>query len=123
MTATNMNVVNLTPHAINIKTYSGDVIEYKPSGVIARVDFLHYIRASKDVIDKFQFVPCDIVTRDRGQVINLPSPQENTIYIVSSMVLDAMLHTRYDVFAPDTGDTAIRNEKGLVIAVTRLVGK
>lgn len=43
-------------------------------------------------------------------------------YIVSSMVRDALGQSRPDVFAPDTGPTAIRNEKGQVEAVTRLIG-
>ena len=40
--------------------------------------------------------------------------------IVSAMVASAV-PGRAGVFAPDTGDTALRNEKGFVIAVTRLV--
>ncbi len=57
-----------------------------------------------------------------GRVEGLPEPQEGTIYIVSGMVL-AHCQGRTDVFGPGTGpkDGAIRNEKGHIIAVTRLI--
>lgn len=47
---------------------------------------------------------------------------ERNIYIVSGMVRSALGQTRPDVMSPDTGETALRNEKGHVTGVTRLKG-
>lgn len=49
----------------------------------------------------------------------MPEHKENTFYIVSAIVLSALKGTRVDVIAPDTGNTAIRNDKGQIIAVSR----
>lgn len=53
-------------------------------------------------------------------VIDLPDSNKNII--VSSMVLDNM-PLMANVYAPDTGSTAIRNDKNQIIAVTRLRSK
>ena len=42
------------------------------------------------------------------------------MFIVSGMVLSAV-RNRQDVFAPDTGPTATRNEKGHIVGVARLI--
>jgi len=52
-------------------------------------------------------------------IINLPEPEEDTLYISSSIV--AMTANRKDVISPDTSrDSAIRDEAGRVIAVKAL---
>lgn len=56
-----------------------------------------------------------------GEVENLPEPQEGTYFLVNAMVLTAS--TRMDLLAPDTGPTAIRDEKGQVKEVVRFVTK
>jgi hypothetical protein len=68
-----------------------------------------------------------IIRRQAGEV-TLPNPEPGIAYLVPSMVLDALKAfgiRRTDVFAPDTGATAIRfvdgPQKGQVKAVTRLV--
>lgn len=60
----------------------------------------------------------------RGAVTGLPNDC-GPIYIVSGMVLDALSASgskRNDVFAPDTGAGAVRDEAGRIVAVRRLVG-
>lgn len=52
---------------------------------------------------------------------DLPEPKLDTIYIVSGMVLAALNGSRPDVYAPDIGPDAIRNDKGHIIAVIGLV--
>jgi hypothetical protein len=107
-----MNWVNLTPHAITIV----GVGAIEPSGSVARVEM------AERVFGNVGGVPT--VSRKAKSVIGLPHGELGTIYIVSSMVLDALGRraNRGDVLAPDTGETAIRNEKGQIVAVTRLVG-
>jgi len=52
----------------------------------------------------------------------LPPVIGGTVYLVSRMVRDALGSDRPDILAPDTGGTAVRNEKGQIKAVTRLIG-
>ena len=107
-------IVNLTPHAITIKTERA-THTIPPSGTIARVE------TRERVTGKVFGVP--VVTRELGEVTGLPDTQDGTVYLVSSMVVDAVKKAcgRIDVFAPDTGPTAIRDEAGHIVAVTRLV--
>jgi hypothetical protein len=102
-----MELKNLTPHALVV---AGRTIE--PSGVVARVSVSFEDAGSVDGIP--------VVSQVFGQVEGLPEPQEGVAFIVSGMVL-ATIKGRADVFAPDTGPTAIRNEKGHIIGVVRLV--
>jgi len=60
-----------------------------------------------------------------GEVVNLPAPQPGVFLVVSGMVGDAIQKRgifRPDVLVPGTGpqDGAIRNDKGHIVAVTRL---
>jgi hypothetical protein len=102
-------MLNLTPHAITIRTPDGD-ITFQPSGTVARV-----------AVDETHALDVDgipTITRTSGAVVGLPD--DGTPCIVSGMVLDAV-RGRAGVFAPDTGATAIRDEGGRIVAVTRLV--
>ena len=86
-------------------------ITIEPSGTVARVT------TEEMEVEPIAGVPT--IRRSFGEVEGIPAPHEGTIYIVSSMVLSAV--DRDDVVAPDTGSTALRNEKGHIVAVTRLV--
>lgn len=119
-----MKLINLTPHQITlvIDDGEGDFIDHavEPSGSIARVSMTE-VEAGK-LQDEWgnDFIP--IIRRVPAEVEGLPEPTPDTIFIVSSMVLDALKHTtRTDVFAPDTGPSARRNDKGQVTGVYRLV--
>lgn len=105
--------INLTPHTLVIRTPQGD-LEIDPSGIVARV------AVAQKVVRQLGAIP--IVENTFGDVEGLPAPQGENIYLVSAMVLSAVAG-RTDVFAPDTGSTAIRNDKGHIVAVTRLVAK
>jgi len=101
-------MLNLTPHAITLRTAAGDVI-FPPSGAVARVATL------ETVIGEHAGVP--VISRSFGDVSGLPA--DGTPCIVSALVLGACAG-RPGVYAPDSGPTAIR-ENGQVVAVTRLV--
>jgi len=108
---------NLTPHAIVVRTPSGDRT-FPPTGLVARVETEEYTIGEVDGIP--------LVGRTAGRLIlpNVPGAESNDQLIVSSMALDAasVVQARRLV-APDTGTTAVRNDKGHVVAVTRLVGR
>ena len=110
------NLVNLTPHEIIIRDCNGLDHCIKPSGRVARVVMEELENGEAGWMDGSPGIP--VIRRNSTKVEGLPDT--GTPCIVSSMVLDAV-GNRYNVFAPDTGSTAIRNEQGQVVAVTRLV--
>lgn len=117
-----IEVVNLTPDAINIADETGKVIAtFPPSGMVARrrvreteVDPLHLTSAGR---------PIPVISSRLGVVEGLPGPRPDTIYLVSAMVLSApSLHYCRDVYAPDTGPASVvRDAAGQIIAVKRLI--
>ena len=47
--------------------------------------------------------------------INLPDPEEGTVYIVSAIVLSALKGKRTDLVCPDTGPkSVVRNDKTIL---------
>lgn len=115
-----MNIINLTPHEINIHVTSDvsasgaeypEIISVPPSGEVARV--AQSREALPDLAFEHNLIP---VSRSAfGAIEDLPEPKENTIYIVSGLVLSRT--TRQDVFAPGE---AIRNDKGQIIGCNGL---
>jgi hypothetical protein len=104
-----MNFINLTPHALTIE----GIGTIESSGV-ARVNVTAFPRISVGGVRVMKNV--------FGNVSGLPEPKLNTVYIVSAMVLSAVsTRAGADVFAPDTGEDAIRNDKGHIVAVKGLV--
>ena len=99
-----MNYVNLTLHPIDIQRIDGSIMHIEPTAPAARCD---EVRLEQDIFDGFR-----VSHPVYGEVINLPPTVENTIYIVSKMVLDAAVW-RTDLVAPGP---AIRDAKGNIIA-------
>lgn len=98
--------INLTPHTITLNNGT----EYHPSGRIARV------------ANKFSNFCCGISTVFYGEIENLPEPEEDTIYIVSAMVLTAAKEKgRTDVVAPATGHPDCKRENGFIVSVPGFV--
>ena len=94
-------VVNLTPHALNVIDDAGVVHTFAPSGAIARV------ATTRDSLPPVAGLPVSRATF--GDVQGLPDPADDTIFVVSGMVLAALKGARSDVFAP--GDL-VRDDKG-----------
>ena len=87
-----MKVINLTPHRVNICDKNGTIINtYFASGKVARVAH------DWEEIDYVDGVP--LVVRQNEMVVNLPKPQEDTVYIVSNIILD-YCSDRMDLVAP-----------------------
>lgn len=104
------DIINLTPHAITL--VDGGVETTLPSSGVARV-------ASKpgQALGGVFFSSTTF-----GDVEGLPAPQEGKVFVVSALVAGRCVG-RADVFSPGTGpaDGAIRDEKGQIKAVTRLI--
>ena len=108
-------MLNLTPHSITLRTLAGDTT-FQPSGQVARVATIAThtgaIVAGVPVVCN-TYGPVTGLVRD-PQGVPLPC-------IVSGMVLAALPAGTLNVYAPATGATAIRDDKGQVVAVTELV--
>lgn len=111
-----MNIVNLTPHAIVLRDAHGTDHTIEKSGVVARVT------ASAGEPVTVEGIPVPVAPAVVfGAVEGLPAPCAGTVYIVSGLV-GGCCAGRSDVLVPGTGpaDGAVRNEKGHIVAVTRL---
>jgi hypothetical protein len=115
-------MINCTPHAIVVRTPQGD-ITFPPSGIVARVTMTERPSAPAPQLEPRLFagpqLEPPVIRRVPGEVTGLP--EDGTPCIVSAMVLAALPPGTPGVYAPDTGATAIRDEKGHIVAVTRLV--
>jgi hypothetical protein len=116
-----MQLINLTPHAIVLRSAGGADYAIAPSGDVARVAT---IAGEPVVVEGIPVPVAPAVTF--GAVEGLPEPKPGVAYIVSGIV-GAACAGRSDVFVPGTGPTdgAIRHpkghpEEGRIIAVTRL---
>lgn len=138
-------VYNLTPHALTLMDNEGNVLEnFPPSGRTARVTTARkagivtrpsFSSPRRRVLDNpFGIpavempVPGEVMTGGGG-IPDVPfaefAKDPNELFLVSRMVLDALVNHGYryrNVFSPDTSSTAKRNEQGQVVGVTRFVG-
>ena len=104
-----MNVINCTPHEINLLTEEAN-IAYPPSGIVTHVNATSVMMPS----------PLPMVRTIFGDITGLPEPMDHTYFIVSGMVLSALGGYRPDVIAPDTSPaSAVRDSQGRMIGVKR----
>jgi len=100
-----MKIINLTEHVLRIMTSNGKIISIPPSGNVARVE------TEKKYVGKVMGI--ELYHRPFGAVNGLPKPQKDVIYIVSTIVVQALRGARDDVYAPDE---LIRNGSGEIVA-------
>jgi len=99
-----MNIINLTPHYVTLCDENGTVIQSIPStGKIARAEEI------RTQIDTINGIPVYKITY--GSTIDLPAPQDNTIYIVSSLTAQAA-NDRTDLYIPADN---VRDTHGKII--------
>lgn len=106
-----MNIVNLTPHTINIINGDKDVA-IAPSGQVARVSTTTKVVGAVQVMEG---VIIPITVTEFGDVVGLPEPTPGTIFVVSGMVAGQV--SREDVFSPGE---QVRNDVGQVIGCKTL---
>lgn len=111
-----MRFVNLMPRPIVIRLPDGPSELVPPSGKVARVS----VTPGQQIGTVAAGVPV-FQAPVLGEVEGLPEPSGTKAFLVSTMVAQQV--NRPDVFSPGTGpaDGAIRDEKGNVVAVTRLI--
>lgn len=105
-----MKIINLTPHTINVNS-----LAVEPSGMVARVS------VTTEVIGEIGGI--EIRRSAYGEIEGMPEFEDDTIYLVSALVLGRCpAEWAGRVFAPDTGPSAVRNDKGHIAYVTGLIG-
>ena len=104
-----MEIINCTPHTI-VVDLNGNQVSFPASGILPRIETTSTPRNPIEGIPTFSV--------KRGEIEDLPAPEEGKVFLVSAMVFAAT--TRLDVIAPDTGPTAIR-ENGRILAVRNLL--
>ena len=106
-----MKVVNLTAHSINV--ILGEQNIAYPSEGLARV------KTEEKIIGTVDGIP--VVKTVYTTVEGLPDPEEDTVYLVSTLVLQALKANgikRNDCLAPNTGlSGAIRDDQGRIVGV------
>lgn len=107
-----MNIINLTPHPINLIPEGGPTVTIPPSGIVARCATSR-VQVSTVTVDDI-VIPVNCT--QFGTVSDLPDLQPDTIYIVSALVAQAV-PKRPDVFIVDD---AVRDEQGRVIGARAL---
>jgi len=116
----NQKLINLTPHTINIVSQEGKEFNIPPSGQVLRVAQ----RLSQTAPLFLEAGKVDTWAFEGFEEVKLPPQEEGKIYLVSLPTLIALKAQgvrRIDIVAPDTGRGAIRNDKGQVVAVRRLL--
>ena len=110
-----MKLVNLTPHPLTFEGIGGKYLTIHPSGIATRVDT---VTQRVDIVSELDVeIPVNKVRYTN--IVNLPGPEEGTIFIASSIV--AMTANRKDVVSPDTSrDSSIRDNFGRIVAVKAL---
>ena len=112
-TTTTTQIVNLTPHAVNIVGDNNSVITTIPaSGDVARcsqtIDIVGSITTNS--------VSIPISSSSYGEVVDLPDPKSGYYYIVSRLVMSAC-PARQDLLCPND---LVRNDAGQVIGCRSL---
>ena len=136
-----MKFVNLTPHTIRIQTcFVRPVGQYDaenwwkndrdilPSGDVARVATHQELSHSIEIPTLHEldgvYERVNIYEQTFGAIQGLPKEKENTILIVSAMVLSALKSSgseRNDVVAPNTsGKEVKRNKEGQILFRARI---
>lgn len=84
-----MRLVNLTPHAVNIVDTDGNEILTIASQGLARCKTETITIGTIDVDTPNGTITIPETSTKFGEVVGLPEPEDNTLYIVSRVIVDA----------------------------------
>ncbi len=104
-----VNIINLTPHAITfVDDNDKPILIVEPSGNLARVS------VRTEHVGSINNIP--ITVSVFGEVEGLPDPNNDTIFLVSSLVAQRV-RNRDDVFIPNE---SVRDLNGRIIGCRSL---
>jgi membrane protease subunit (stomatin/prohibitin family) len=98
------NIINLTPHNITLIDNNNNIVDVFQSAGLARVD------SNTCQVSTVNGIPVNTVKF--GNVTGLPDPQDDTFFVVSRIVADAVKGTRNDILIVDK---TVRNDAGQII--------
>jgi len=102
------NFINLTPHKVIVCLSDGSQKVFEPSGSVARVN--------QEMISLGAIDGIPVSASKFSNVVGVPDPVQDTYYIVSALVLNAV--KRDDLVSPDTSPSgAVRDANGQIIGV------
>lgn len=104
----NIKWINLTPHIIRLCRGQKVVKTFWPCGIVARV------KTNVKLVDTIDNIP--IYQRTNSKTIYLPRPKANTVYIVSSIVLNANAK-RTDLVSPESTFLCVKDINNKIIGV------
>ena len=102
-----MTIINLTPHGVNLKI-AGEMVEIPSTGLARCV-------CNESKVGEVDGI--NIYRNSYGGVTGLPEPQEDTIYVVSRIVAEAVKGSRNDVYVVTR---TIRNSDGQIVGAEGL---
>lgn len=106
------NIINLTPHKINIVDEEGNVVKIFESSGVARA-------AQKDVeIGMLEGIP--IIETEFGKPVNLPEYNQGTYYIVSAITAKAAYLSGRNTQDLLLTAKTVRNDDGQIIGCQAL---
>ena len=104
-----MNIINCTPHAVTVVDAEGKILRIIESNGSP-------IRLASSTVPAGEFDGVPLTRTEFGEPVNLPAPQEGTVYIVSQLVKNA-IPGRSDLVVPAE---VLRDDKGQIIGCRSL---
>ena len=108
-----MELINLTPHEVNLHLPAGRALTIPSSGEVARVATTP---AEAGELWAGRCNPVPLITQTFGEVVNLPDPKDGDFFIVSALVR-AACPNRYDLGSPAE---LVRDDAGRIIGCRAL---
>ncbi|MBK8434589.1 MAG: hypothetical protein IPL28_26295 [Chloroflexi bacterium] len=96
-----MNIVNLTPHALNLINTNGLEVVIAPSGLVARIDTKPALTHTEDGVDFYLTEVTGeplVAVAGTAETVEFPAPLANTVYAVSGMFRSYF--DRQDLYQP-----------------------
>ena len=107
-----MRVVNLTPHEVKIVDGGNNVVAVFPSDGVDRV-------SQHDVlVDEINSIP--VVKTEFGEVLGLPEPAEDTVFIVSRITVEVARARGLNTDDLLITSGAVRDDQGRIVGCRAL---
>ena len=107
-----MRVVNLTPHEVKIVDGGNNVVAVFPSDGVARVSQYDVL------VDEINSIP--VVKTEFGEVLGLPEPAEDTVFIVSRITVEVARARGLNTDNLLITSGAVRDDQGRIVGCRAL---
>ena len=107
-----MRIVNLTPHEVKIVDGGNNVVAVFPSDGVARVSQYDVL------VDEINSIP--VVKTEFGEVLDLPEPAEDTVFIVSCITVEVARARGLNTDDLLITSGAVRDDQGRIVGCRAL---